>query len=148
MKLTFSSVIAGSFSVLRRIGLPPITARKDRSKANSTSRSSGLVFLFPLVCLSATLATGADSRPNIVAFYTDDHGHADLSCQGILDDTKTPHVDALANTGVLARHGYSTAPQCVPSRAGLLVGKFQSKFGVESNGKSLDGFDHEVTIAE
>ncbi|NND96753.1 MAG: sulfatase-like hydrolase/transferase [Pirellulaceae bacterium] len=87
-------------------------------------------------------------RPNIIVFYTDDHGHADLSCQGVLDDIKTPNVDALARKGVLARHGYSTAPQCVPSRAGLLIGKFQSRFGVESNGKSLDGFDREATIAE
>ena len=89
-----------------------------------------------------------DTRPNIIVFYTDDHGHADLSCQGVLDDIRTPNVDALAKSGVLARHGYSTAPQCVPSRAGLLVGKFQSKFGVESNADSLDGFNREQTIAE
>ena len=89
-----------------------------------------------------------DDRPNIIVFYTDDHGHADLSCQGVVDDIRTPHVDALAGSGILARHGYSTAPQCVPSRAGLLVGKFQSRFGVESNGHSLNGFNAELTIAE
>lgn len=89
-----------------------------------------------------------DSRPNIIVFYTDDHGHADLSCQGVVDDIHTPNVDALAKSGVRALHGYSTAPQCVPSRAGLLIGKFQSKFGVESNGESLEGFDRELTIAE
>jgi|TARA_R110002072_G_scaffold222711_1_gene379814 uncharacterized sulfatase len=87
-------------------------------------------------------------RPNIIVFYTDDHGHADLSCQGVVDDIRTPNVDALAKNGVLARHGYSTAPQCVPSRAGLMVGKFQSRFGVETNGKTLEGFDTELTIAE
>jgi uncharacterized sulfatase len=89
-----------------------------------------------------------DDRPNIVVFYTDDHGYADLSCQGVFDDVRTPNVDALAKGGVRALHGYSTAPQCVPSRAGLLIGKFQSKFGVESNGVSLDGFNAELTIAE
>lgn len=97
---------------------------------------------------ATTDARAADKRPNIIVFYTDDHGHADLSCQGVLEDIKTPNVDALAANGVLARHGYSTAPQCVPSRAGLLVGKFQSKFGVESNGKDLSGFNKELTIAE
>jgi uncharacterized sulfatase len=97
-------------------------------------------------CLIA--ATAKADRPNIIVFYTDDHGHADLSCQEVVDDIKTPNVDALARHGVLARNGYSTAPQCVPSRAGLLIGKFQSKFGVESNGKTLDGFDRELTIAE
>lgn len=98
--------------------------------------------------VSACGIGAAEERPNIIVFYTDDHGHADLSCQGVLDDVRTPHVDSLARHGVLARHGYSTAPQCVPSRAGLLVGRFQSKFGVESNGNSLDGFDRAVTIAE
>jgi uncharacterized sulfatase len=106
-----------------------------------------LTLTFALWCV-ATVSDAADSRPNIIVFYTDDHGHADLSCQGVLDDIKTPHVDALAKGGVLARHGYSTAPQCVPSRAGLMVGKFQSRFGVESNGRDLSGFNKEVTIAE
>lgn len=106
-----------------------------------------LTLTFALWCV-ATVSDAADSRPNIIVFYTDDHGHADLSCQGVLDDIKTPHVDALAKGGVLARHGYSTAPQCVPSRAGLMVGKFQSRFGVEANGRDLSGFNKEVTIAE
>ncbi len=97
--------------------------------------------------LSAS-AHATDDRPNIIVFYTDDHGHADLSCQGVVDDIRTPHVDALAKSGVLARHGYSTAPQCVPSRAGLMIGKFQSRFGVETNGNSLEGFNAELTIAQ
>ncbi len=115
-------------------------------------RRSGLLSLMLAASILPLLASGtamaAPDRPNIIVFYTDDHGHADLSCQGVLDDIKTPHVDALAKGGVLARHGYSTAPQCVPSRAGLLVGKFQSRFGVEANGKDLSGFNKELTIAE
>lgn len=107
-----------------------------------------IIFCVPLIWITATFASGSESRPNIIVFYTDDHGHADLSCQGVVDDIKTPNVDALAKTGVLARHGYSTAPQCVPSRAGLLIGKFQSKFGVEANGRTLGGFNSELTIAE
>ncbi len=110
-------------------------------------RSRRLVFVMT-VWFGASLANAAQTAPNIVVFYTDDHGHADLSCQGVLDDIKTPNVDALAKSGVFARHGYSTAPQCVPSRAGLMIGKFQSRFGVESNGKALDGFNRELTIAE
>ena len=101
-----------------------------------------------LIFLLVTSVGKADDRPNIIVFYTDDHGHADLSCQGVVDDIRTPNVDALAKSGVLARNGYSTAPQCVPSRAGLLVGKYQSRFGVETNGNSLSGFDREQTIAE
>lgn len=94
------------------------------------------------------LDVNADSRPNIIVFYTDDHGHADLSCQGVLDDIHTPHTDALAARGARIVHGYSTAPQCVPSRGGLLVGKFQGRFGLDSNGSSLAGFNQQTTIAE
>ncbi len=106
-----------------------------------------LIFLasFGLLCGSASAAPG---KPNIIVFYTDDHGHADLSCQGVLKDIKTPHVDALAAAGVRAVHGYSTAPQCVPSRGGLLTGRFQGRFGLDSNGSSLDGFNQQTTIAE
>ena len=94
-----------------------------------------------------TLKETKAAKPNIIVFYTDDHGHADLGIQGVVKDIKTPHIDALARSGVLAKHGYSTAPQCVPSRAGLMVGKFQGRFNLDSNGGSLDGFDKETTIA-
>lgn len=98
-------------------------------------------------CLGIIRSITAAS-PNIIVFYTDDHGYADLGVHGIVDDIKTPHTDALARSGVLARHGYSTAPQCVPSRAGLLSGRFQSRFGLESNPDPLDGFNRQTTIAQ
>ena len=94
------------------------------------------------------LALAAASKPNIIVIYTDDHGWPDIGAAGIYDDLKTPHINALAASGVRATNGYSSAPQCVPSRAGLLAGKAQNRFGVESNGVSLDGFDAELTIAE
>ena len=100
---------------------------------------------------AAALWTGflsATDRPNIIVFYTDDHGYADLGIQDAVDDIRTPHTDALAKSGVIMRHGYSTAPQCVPSRAGLLTGRFQSRFGLESNGDTLDGFNAQTTIAQ
>ena len=127
--------------------LPTGPAGKSYQLSNQTMWQ----FTKPILLLVFLLVTSigqAEDRPNIIVFYTDDHGHADLSCQGVLDDIRTPNVDALAKSGVLARNGYSTAPQCVPSRAGLMVGKFQSRFGVETNGNSLDGFNTEQTIAE
>ena len=54
-----------------------------------------------LIFLLVTSVGQAEDRPNIIVFYTDDHGHADLSCQGVLDDIRTPNVDALAKSGVL-----------------------------------------------
>ena len=104
------------------------------------------LLLAPLAPLHAVGASTA--KPNVVVILTDDHGHADLSCQGVLKDIKTPHVDALAAAGVRAVHGYSTAPQCVPSRGGLLTGRFQGRFGLDSNGSALDGFNQQTTIAK
>lgn len=106
-----------------------------------------LALLLGLVAGALGAAESASRKPNLIVLYTDDHGFADLGIQGVLTDLKTPHLDALARSGVLAKHGYSTAPQCVPSRAGLLIGKFQGRFGVEANGDTLDGFNQETTFA-
>ena len=88
------------------------------------------------------------TKPNFIVIYTDDHGYSDLSIQGIKTDIKTPNIDKLAHNGVLMESGYSTAPQCVPSRGGIITGRFQSRFGLELNGDSLDGFNKQITIAE
>jgi uncharacterized sulfatase len=89
----------------------------------------------------------AESKPNIILIYTDDHGHADLGIHGVMKDIKTPNIDALARSGVVATHGYSTAPQCVPSRGGVMTGRFQGRFDLDNNGSALDGFNKETTIA-
>lgn len=73
-------------------------------------------------------------KPNIIVIFTDDHGYADLGCQGELEDLKTPHLDRLAAHGMRCTSGYITAPQCIPSRAGLLAGRDQARFGVDHNG--------------
>lgn len=86
-------------------------------------------------------------KPNILLIYTDDHGWADLGTQGVDKDIRTPNLDQLARDGVRFTRGYVTAPQCVPSRAGVLTGRYQQRFGVEDNNKGP--LPHsEVTIAE
>ena len=89
----------------------------------------------------------AERRPNILMIYTDDQGWADLGVQGARQDIRTPNLDALAAGGLRATNGYVSAPQCVPSRAGLMSGRCQNRFGVESNGSTLEGFDRQRTIA-
>ena len=105
------------------------------------------LLLAPLAALDAADGPKPAGKPNIVFIYTDDHGWADLGSQGVQQDVRTPHLDALAAGGVRATNGYVTAPQCVPSRGGLLVGKFQGRFNLDSNGSALDGFNQETTIA-
>lgn len=89
-----------------------------------------MAFVATGFCCSVAVQAG---RPNVVIVYTDDHGYADLSCQGIVDDIRTPHTDRLAHAGVRFTSGYCTAPQCRPSRAGLLTGRYQNRFGLETN---------------
>lgn len=85
--------------------------------------------------------------PNIIVFFTDDHGFADLGINGLEPDVLTPHTDELAREGTLFTQGYVTAPQCSPSRAGLLTGIYQGRFGHETNHDGPMGTEL-VTIAE
>ena len=92
------------------------------------------------------LAGGSD-KPNIILIYSDDHGWADLGVQGSVHNIRTPNLDALARDGVRFKRGYVSAPQCVPSRAGVITGRYQQRFGVEDNGKGPLPLG-ELTIAE
>jgi len=76
---------------------------------------------------------GGPRRPNVLVIYSDDHGWADLGAQGADPDVRTPNLDQLARDGVRFTRGYASAPQCVPSRAGLITGRYQQRFGVEDN---------------
>lgn len=91
----------------------------------------------------------ADPRPNIIVIFTDDHGYADLGIHGADPDVAalTPNFDRLGSEGVRFTSGYSTAPQCVPSRAGILSGRYEQTFGIDTNG--FGPMRHEiVTFAE
>lgn len=80
-----------------------------------------------------SFAAAPATKPNVIIIFTDDHGYTDLGCQGMVKDLKTPHMDALAAAGVRMTSGYVTAPQCSPSRCGLISGQFQGKFGMDNN---------------
>src|SRR5262249_33658178 len=84
--------------------------------------------------LAANLATAADAkRPNIVFIVGDDMGYADIGVHGC-KDIPTPHLDALAAAGVRCTNGYVSGPYCRPTRAGLMTGRYQTRFGHEFNG--------------
>ena len=102
--------------------------------------SLGVIFLISLCqrlsgAETASASPNAMRKPNILVIFTDDHGWADLGAHGVDKDIHTPHLDQLVRDGVLFRRGYVTAPQCVPSRAGLITGTHQNRFGVEDNHK-------------
>lgn len=70
----------------------------------------------------------APPAPNILLILVDDLGYADLGCQGS-PDIQSPHIDRLAASGLRFTQGYVSAPQCGPSRAGVLTGINQERFG-------------------
>lgn len=72
------------------------------------------------------------TRPNIVVLLADDLGYGELGCQGN-PQIPTPHIDAIASAGIRFTNGYVTASYCSPSRAGLLTGRFPTRFGYEFN---------------
>ena len=94
------------------------------------------LLLTPLAALNAADAPKPAGKPNIIVILTDDHGYADLSSQRQVTDIKTPNIDKLAAQGVRMTAGYITAPQCVPSRAGLLSGRYQQRFGLNHNAEA------------
>jgi arylsulfatase A-like enzyme len=71
-----------------------------------------------LALLAAPLAA---AKPNIIVIFVDDLGYADLACQGQEKDVFTPNLDRFAAQGIRCTAGYTTAPQCSPARAGLLL---------------------------
>lgn len=79
-----------------------------------------------------TPATAAARRPNIVILLADDLGYADVGFQGC-QDIPTPNIDGLARGGVRCTNGYVSGPYCSPTRAGLLTGRYQQRFGHEFN---------------
>ena len=111
-------------------------------------RSRSLLLLVAVAgLLSSSLRLSA--RPNVVIFFSDDLGWGELGCQGN-PQIPTPHIDAIARDGVRFTNGYVAATYCSPSRAGLLTGRYPTRFGHEFNsvanrtGLRLD----QVTIAD
>ncbi|MCU0913494.1 MAG: sulfatase-like hydrolase/transferase [Planctomycetes bacterium] len=86
--------------------------------------------LAPAALLCAAAAPAA--RPNILVILADDLGYADVGFHGC-KDIPTPNLDRLARSGVRCTGGYVTHPFCSPTRAGLLAGRCQQRFGHENN---------------
>lgn len=71
-------------------------------------------------------------RPNIVLILVDDLGYNDLSFNGATEIVN-PHIDRLADEGVIFSNGYAAADRCSPSRAGLMTGRYPARFGMDAN---------------
>jgi arylsulfatase A-like enzyme len=74
-------------------------------------------------------------KPNILLIVVDDLGYADLGVQGATD-VRTPHIDSLASGGIRFTNAYASGAVCSPTRAGLMTGRYQQRFGHEKNLRS------------
>jgi len=91
-----------------------------------------------LVYLTFAWRVQAADKPNFLLIVADDLGYGELSCQGNAQ-LATPNVDSLAKQGIRFTSGYVSGPVCGPSRAGLLTGRYQQRFGFEFNLTSAPG---------
>ena len=89
------------------------------------------ILLLLSISLMASCQLSAD-KPNLIIILTDDQGYMDVGFNGS-KDIRTPHIDRIANEGTRFTHGYVTFSVCGPSRAGLLTGRHQERFGFSFN---------------
>jgi arylsulfatase A len=87
--------------------------------------------LFVVLVFALVRADAKTVQPNILVLLADDLGYSDLSCYGSRS-TQTPQLDQLAASGMRFTDFYAPAPNCSPSRAGLLTGRSPSRTGMYS----------------
>ncbi len=93
----------------------------------------------------------AASKPNVIVILADDLGYGDTGVYGS-QIVKTPNIDALTASGIRFTAGYVTNPVCAPSRAALMTGRYQQRFGYEFNPNGRDKVSgmslNEITLAQ
>lgn len=112
-------------------------------------RRCGTVLCVVAALVSVTWQADAADKPNLVIFYADDLGWGETGAFGN-KDIPTPHIDSLAKNGVKFPQGYVAATYCSPSRAGVLTGRYPTRFGHEFNSVANKTGLHlnETTLAE
>jgi arylsulfatase A-like enzyme len=92
-----------------------------------------LCLTFIALCFWSAAAAVAATKPNVIIFLCDDVGYGEFGFQGS-KDIPTPHIDSIAKNGVRFTNGYVSGPYCSPTRAALMTGRYQTRFGHEFNG--------------
>lgn len=90
-----------------------------------------MIMKIALILLLLSSSLFAAERPNIIVMVADDLGYGDLGVTGHRK-IKTPHLDALAESGAIFNHFYSGAQVCSPSRAAMMTGKMPHRSGIYS----------------
>ena len=96
------------------------------------TRILSYIFALAFVSINATTAICETKKPNLLIFYADDLGYGECGVYGC-KDIPTPNIDSLAINGIKFTQGYVAATYCSPSRAGLMTGRYPTRFGHEFN---------------
>lgn len=111
-----------------------------------TDRFTRILYVVGIGLLLLVQTTSA-TPPNIVVILTDDQGYADISLNPRHPrEVSTPHMDALATDGAVFTQAYTSGHVCSPTRAGLMLGRYQQRVGVYSAGDGGRGFDPKLPI--
>ena len=111
-----------------------------------------IVILLPivLIILIKKPFSTTNEKPNIVLILLDDMGYADAGYTGC-KDFKTPNIDELAYNGIICTNGYASHAFCAPTRAGIMTGRNQHRFGFQFNPNLKNGLglpEDQVTLPE
>ncbi len=147
-----------------KISLSLLKSHESRSKidsfceigtfrSNLTNQFSFLATMTIMIFIACTgkkqLVKESHQNPNIILLLADDLGYGDLGCYGGV--AHTPHLDQMAREGIQFTDFYAAAPNCSPSRAGLLTGRMPAKVGMYnylSDNHPMHLKNEEITLAE
>ena len=107
-----------------------MSRRRERPRACHAWRRWSLLLAFVVAPVASARGQPTTDRPNIVLIITDDLGAGDLGVYGSRD-IKTPNLDRLAREGTRFTDFYANATTCTPTRAGLMTGRYQQRYGIE-----------------
>jgi arylsulfatase A-like enzyme len=114
---------------------------------NLVSLSAGVLAALAANSAASAEAQSERSPPNVVVIITDDQGYADISLNPHHPpEVSTPHMDRLARGGVFFRQAYISGNVCSPTRAGLMLGRYQQRVGVYTAGDGGRGFDPGIPL--
>src|SRR5438477_1645583 len=137
--MTRDSSATAAQGALMRVGMLASSTRIVTAPMQPDPCQTGLrifrKFLLPLLviaCVSVSSSVLAQAAPpNILIILADDLGYGDVSYNGC-PDYATPNIDSFASNGIWCSNGYVTHPFCSPSRAALITGRYQQRFGHEN----------------
>ncbi len=112
--------------------MPLLINRISRLAPIAIAITAALCWLLP--------GSAAAGQPNIVVILTDDQGYADVSYNPHHPrEVSTPNIDKLARSSVICTAGYTSGHVCSPTRAGLMTGRYQQRFGIYTAGEGGSG---------